>query len=287
MNPLEPKSALRTITSTLALALLVAIATYIILLIVGAGRLSHAAVPATVHGPFNLFELQKEAATGGGYQASIALLPASGYYAAHAFAGKWRSHVHSQLAAKDPAHVLPFDMYRENHYLWPPSHHAHAWLRLGLARLAHAALWEDHYRPAPGLQLVLSIAEPIGQRWVFACRKCPKSQHRPASQPKIKQHCVRKEPDRPQSPQHLPPHERQNNKRIDIGLMVRHNYILLAIEKILRVQVGHPITHVAQRPPAPRQIKKPVHAVNQRIVPRRIQPLPWNPSCSSVYQFFA
>jgi hypothetical protein len=81
MNPLEPKSALRTITSTLALALLVAIATYIILLIVGAGRLSHAAVPATVHGPFNLFELQKEAATGGGYQASIALLPASGYYA--------------------------------------------------------------------------------------------------------------------------------------------------------------------------------------------------------------
>jgi hypothetical protein len=82
MNPLERPNTARIVTSTAALALLAATVCYVLLLVMSAGQIASAPTPSTMTGPLGLFELQKQALSGGGFQASIAIRPASSLFAA-------------------------------------------------------------------------------------------------------------------------------------------------------------------------------------------------------------
>ena len=80
MELLERPASQRIIIQSLTYALLAAAVSFIALLIYGSTQIAGQPVPATVHGLFGIYELQKQPLTGSGYQVSMAIKPAFGWF---------------------------------------------------------------------------------------------------------------------------------------------------------------------------------------------------------------
>ena len=82
MELLERPAGQRIIIQSLTYALLAAALSFMGLLIYGSTQIAAQPVPATVHGLFGVYELQKQPLTGSGYQVSMAIKPALGWFVA-------------------------------------------------------------------------------------------------------------------------------------------------------------------------------------------------------------